>query len=103
MLKLTIKAGEYLLIGDDIKLIFAGGSARNLRILVDAPKSYNIVRSDMLERYGMAAEPGNEVKHYKDREISREAQEKIRRILMEERRRASKEEQEKNPLRKYGY
>ena len=37
-LKLTVRPGEYLLIGDDIKLVFAGGSSRNLRILVDAPK-----------------------------------------------------------------
>lgn len=86
MLKLTVKPGEYLLIGDEIKLVFAGGSANNLRILVDAPKSMNVARSDSLEKHGMVPEPGNRVKHYRDREISPEAQEKIRAILMEERR-----------------
>ncbi len=88
MLKLTVKPGEYVLIGDDIKIVFTGGSSNNLRILVDAPKKYNIARSDALERYGMAPDPGNEVKHYRDREISPEAKEKIRKILMAERRQA---------------
>ncbi|MCI9060094.1 MAG: carbon storage regulator [Lachnospiraceae bacterium] len=93
MLKLTVKAGEYLLVGDDVKVVFTGGSSNNLHILVDAPKSMNIVRSTALEKYGMAAEPGNEVKHHKDKELSPEAKEKIRAILMEERRKAKKQKQ----------
>ncbi len=36
----------------------------------------------------MAKEPGNVVTHYKDRELSKEAQEKIRAILAEERKKA---------------
>lgn len=84
MLKLSVKPGEYVLIGDDIKLVFAGGSSQNLRVLIDAPRAYNIVRSEALGRYGMAAEPGNEVKHYRDRELSPEAKEKIKAILMAE-------------------
>ena len=80
MLKLSVKPGEYVLIGDDIKLVFAGGSSQNLRVLIDAPRAYNIVRSEALGRYGMAAEPGNEVKHYRDRELSPEAKEKIKAI-----------------------
>ena len=66
MLKLSVKLGEYVLIGEDIKVVFTGGSSNNLRILVDAPKAYNIVRSEALGRYGMAAGSGNEVKHYRD-------------------------------------
>ena len=77
MLKLTVKPGEYVLIGEEVKIVFAGGSAKNLRILVDAPKKYNIVRSEALERYGMAADPGNEVRHYPERQISAEAQDQI--------------------------
>lgn len=94
MLKLTVKAGEYLLVGDKIKVVFTGGSANNLHILVDAPKSMNIVRSTALEKYGMAAEPGNEVKHHRDRALSPEAQEKIKKILMEERRKAKQAQRE---------
>lgn len=92
MLKLTVKPGEYLLIGNEIKLVFAGGSSKNLRILVDAPRQYQIVRSEALARYGMEADPGNEVRHYPDREISPEAQEKIKSILMAERKRIRREE-----------
>lgn len=92
MLKLSVRPGEYVLIGDEIKLVFAGGSSNNLRILIDAPRAYNIVRSEALERYGMAADPGNEVKHYRDREISPEAKEKIKAIRMAERRKARREE-----------
>lgn len=90
MLKLTIKPGEYLLIGNEIKLVFAGGSANNMRILVDAPKSMNIVRSATLEKYMAEHEPGNQVHHYKDKELSTEAKEKIRAIIMEDRRKSGK-------------
>ena len=92
MLKLSVKPGEYVLIGEDIKVVFTGGSSNNLRILVDAPKAYNIVRSEALARYWMAAEPGNEVMHYRDRELSPEAKEKIKAILMAERKKARREE-----------
>ena len=88
MLKLTVKPGEYVLVGNDIKVVFAGGSANNLRILVDAPRSMNIARSSALEKKMAETEPGNFVKHYKERELSKEAQQKIRAVLMEERRRA---------------
>ena len=91
MLKLSVKPGEYVLIGDDINLVFAGGSSQNLRVLIDAPRAYNIVRSEALGRYGMAAEPGNEVKHYRDRELSPEAKEKIKAILIAERKKARRE------------
>ena len=36
MLKLTIKPGEYINIGEDIRIVFSGGSANNMHILVDA-------------------------------------------------------------------
>ena len=71
--------------------MFAGGSSQNLRVLIDAPRAYNIVRSEALGRYGMAAEPGNEVKHYRDRELSPEAKEKIKAILIAERKKARRE------------
>ena len=103
MLKLTVKAGEYLLVGDDIKVVFTGGSANNMHVLVEAPKSMNIVRSTALEKYGMAAGPGNEVRHHRDRKLSPEAQEKIRAILREERKKARREEAaHKDPLQRYG-
>lgn len=44
MLKLTLKPGEYIDIGDNIKVIFSGGSANNIHLLVDAPREVNIVK-----------------------------------------------------------
>lgn len=90
MLKLTVKPGEYVLVGNDIKVVFAGGSANNMRILIDAPKSMNIARSAALEKYKEVEEPGNMVHHYKDRSLSPQAQEKIKAIIMDDRRKARK-------------
>ena len=45
MLKLTLKPGEYIDIGKDIKVIFSGGSANNIHLLIEAPREVNIVRS----------------------------------------------------------
>ena len=50
----------------------------------------NIARSSTFEKQKLAEEPGNVVTHYKDRELSAEAQEKIRAILAEERKKARK-------------
>ena len=45
MLKLSLKPGEYITLGDNIKIIFSGGSANNIHLLVDAPREVNIARS----------------------------------------------------------
>lgn len=49
MLRLTVSTEEYLMINDNIKIIFLGGTRNHLRIMVDAPKEVNIVRSTVLE------------------------------------------------------
>ena len=51
MLRLTVSTEEYLMIGEDVKLVFLGGTGKHLRIMVDAPKDKNIVRSTVLEKY----------------------------------------------------
>ena len=33
MLKLSLKPGEYITLGDNIKIIFSGGSANNIHLL----------------------------------------------------------------------
>ena len=86
MLKLTVKQGEYLLIGEEVRLAFVGGSAGNVHILVDAPKSVNIARSAALKKAGAEKEP--QTRYFKDRDISPEAREKINAILREERRKS---------------
>ena len=40
---------EYLMINDNIKIVFLGGTKNHLRIMIDAPKEVNIVRSTVLE------------------------------------------------------
>lgn len=77
MLNITVKPGEYFTIGDDIRIAFVGGTANNARVLIDAPKSYNIVRGKVLER--TEAEKGSEgKKYYPEPQIS---EEKMKRLL----------------------
>lgn len=81
MLKLTLKPGEYIDIGDNIKVIFSGGSANNIHLLVDASREVNIVRSSVKKA------AGEKVDEYKKEEgISQEAQKEIVDILMREKR-----------------
>ena len=49
MLRLTVSPEEYLIIKDNIKIVFLGGTKNHLRIMIDAPKEVNIVRSTVLE------------------------------------------------------
>lgn len=51
MLRLSLSTEEFLMIGNDIKLVFLGGTGNHLRIMIDAPKELNIVRSTVLEKY----------------------------------------------------
>ena len=88
MLNLTIKPGEYFVIGDDIRVIFAGGTANNARVMIDAPRSYNIVRGKVLEQEDMDSSErnsgssksafkaaGQKKKYYVEPEISKERME----------------------------
>lgn len=50
MLRLTVSTEEYLQIGDNVKIVFLGGSRNHLRVMVDAPKEVNIVRSSVIEK-----------------------------------------------------
>lgn len=50
MLRISVAAEEYLMIGEDIKLVFLGGTGKHMRIMIDAPREINIVRSTVLEK-----------------------------------------------------
>lgn len=91
MLKLTVEVGESLLIGDDIKVVFTGGTSKYARVLVDAPRSLDIVRSSILEKQGIRLDDKTPIRYQKEREISPEAKAMIHAILKEERRRAKSE------------
>lgn len=45
MLKLTLKPGDFIDIGEDVRVVFSGGSANNIHLLIDAPRDMNIARS----------------------------------------------------------
>ena len=42
MLRLTVSPEEYLMINDNIKIVFLGGTKNHLRIMIDAPKENQI-------------------------------------------------------------
>ena len=64
MLKLTLKPGDYIDIGENIRVVFSGGSANNIHLLVDAPREMNIARSS-------AERKSNRTHYYKDRKSTR--------------------------------
>lgn len=83
LLKLSLKQGEYLNIGDNIRVVYAGGAGNHIRLLVDAPRDVNIARNKTetnpeRRKDTYYAEPG----------ISREAQAEIKKILWNERMKA---------------
>ena len=51
MLRLSIENKEYLMVGDDVKIIFLGGTGNHHRIMIDAPKDVKIVRSKALRKH----------------------------------------------------
>lgn len=75
MLKLTLKPGEYIDIGENIKVIFSGGSANNIHLVIDAPREVNIARN---------ATKANDLR-YREPELSMAAKRQIREILSRER------------------
>jgi len=50
MLRMSVKNEEYLMIGDEVKIVFLGGGGGQTRIMIDAPKEINIVRSRAMEK-----------------------------------------------------
>ncbi len=50
MLRMSVKNEEYLMIGDDIKIVFLGSGGGQTRIMIEAPKNVNIVRSRAIEK-----------------------------------------------------
>lgn len=82
MLKLTLKPGEYIDIGENIRIVFSGGSANNIHLLVDAPRELNIARSNSAGNKGKSG-------YYREKAISEEARKEIAGILMREKHAAS--------------
>lgn len=50
MLRMSVKNGEYIMVGDDVKIVFLGGGGGQTRIMIDAPQEVNIARSRAIEK-----------------------------------------------------
>lgn len=80
MLKISLKQGQYVNIGENIRVVYVGGTGNHGRLLIDAPRDVRIARC--------TAEQDQERKkdsYYPEAGISKEAQEEIKRILWNER------------------
>ena len=64
MLRLTMSTEEYLQIGENVKVIFLGGSKNHLRNMIDAPKGLNVVRSKVIENNVTDPEEKAKLPHY---------------------------------------
>lgn len=84
MLKLSLKPGEFIDIGENIRIIFSGGSSNNIHLLIDAPKELNVKRNKAIRK-----DDGNSDGYYAERKISAKAQQQIMEILKKERENAS--------------
>lgn len=82
MLRMSVAEEEFLMIGDDIKIVFLGGTGKHMRIMIDAPKEINIVRSSVLEKNIQdPVEKENFPRYYKEEEHP-EKYKKKKRIVM---------------------
>ena len=82
MLNLSVRPGEYLMVGENVKIVFVGGTGNNIHLMIDAPKEVGIVRSKAAEKAG-TVQLASYVK--KKKPISDGAQQEILRIIREDR------------------
>ena len=85
MLKRTLRPGEFIDIGENVRVIFSGGSANNIHLLVDAPKEVNIARNSAGKKKEQPEQSART--YYREKGISEEAQREIVSILMREKKR----------------
>lgn len=85
MLKLTVRPGEFLMIGKDIKVSFCGGSKNQIPIMIEAPKERSIIRSSAVKAHGFENEIAQQPKPYVEESLSEEAKKKITAIVAEDR------------------
>lgn len=64
MLRMTVNTEEYIQIGDDIRIVFLGGSRNHTRVMLDVPKEINVVRSHALENRARTDEDRKKIAHY---------------------------------------
>lgn len=64
MLRLTVSPEDYLMIGENIKIVFLGGSKNHIRIMLDVPKDVNVVRNKVIEKNTTDPSEKEKLPHY---------------------------------------
>ncbi len=64
MLRMTVNTEEYIQIGDDIRIIFLGGSKNHTRVMLDVPKELNVARSRAMENHAKTEKDREKIAHY---------------------------------------
>ena len=83
MLKISLKQGQYVNIGDNIRVVYVGGTGNHGRLMIDAPKEVNSARSTVEQNPERRKDT-----YYPEPAISKEAQDEIKKILCNERMKA---------------
>ena len=76
MLKISLKQGQYVNIGDNIRVVYVGGTGNHGRLMIDAPKEVKIARSTVEQNPERRKDT-----YYPEPAISKEAQDEIKKIL----------------------
>lgn len=84
MLKLTVHPGEFIMIGEDIKVIFCGGEKSGTPIAIEAPRDRTIIRNTAKVKTGFEW-IDNEPKPYVEKTLSAEAKKEISAIVSRDR------------------
>lgn len=64
MLRMTVNTEEYIQIGDDIRIVFLGGSRNHTKVMLDVPKEINVVRSRALENHAASEADREQIARY---------------------------------------
>ena len=91
MLKISLKQGQYVNIGDNIRVVYVGGTGNHGRLMIDAPKEVKIARSTVEQNPERRKDT-----YYPEPAISKEAQDEIKKILWNERMKAETKKCRKN-------
>lgn len=84
MLKLTVSPGEFIMIGEDIKIIFAGGDKKSIPVAIDAPRDRAIIRNTARHIKGFeGVDFGGATRT--ERPLSKEAKRQITAVIAEDR------------------
>lgn len=92
MLKLTIKPGEFINIGNDIRVVYSGGSNGNIHLLIDAPRELDIVRSKVIAKNMNSTETDASrfiSPYYKESGLSPETMAEIIKLISQDRKRSN--------------